>query len=135
MDHADSLRVMMPKAVRVGGMSKSSLLRALREHGVETNGSADALFEDSRFTTLDQRQLVEIAALSVAVLGFGEGATYGHLVARAVESGLIECPLETGPHLRLQYLSQPDCADGLPLTRGRAVRFHHRRDAAARRHG
>jgi hypothetical protein len=34
--------------------------------------------------------------------------------------GLTECPLELGPHLRLQFLDQPDGTDGMPLTHGRA---------------
>ena len=120
MDHADSHRVFIPNAVRIGGMSKSELLRALRERNVQFNNAAEALFEDRRFTTLGRQHLIEIAALSVAELGFGEGATYGQLIARALESGLIECPLEIGPHLRLQFLDQPDGADGMPLTHGRA---------------
>jgi hypothetical protein len=101
-------------------MSKPELLRALREHGVELNAYAEALFEDDRFTTVDRPRVVPIAALSVADLGFGEGVTYAPLIARALESGLTECPLELGPHLRLQLPEQIDSADGLPLTHGRA---------------
>jgi len=120
MDNAESHRLFMPSAVRIGGMSKSELLRALREHNVRFNNAAETLFEDRRFTTFDRQHLIEIAALSVAELGFGEGATYGQLIARALESGLIECPLEIGPHLRLQFMDQLDGADGMPLTHGRA---------------
>jgi hypothetical protein len=101
-------------------MGKSELLAALREHDVRLNQAAEALFEDPRFTTLGGRHVVEIAALSVAELGFGEGATYGQLVARALESELVECPLELGPHLRMQFRDQPDSTDGKPLTHGRA---------------
>ncbi len=120
MDQADSRRAFMPSTVRIGGMSKSELLRVVREHNVQLNRAAEALFEDRRFTTLSREDSIEIEALSVAELGFGEGATYGQITARALESGLIECPLELGPHLRLQFLSQPDGADGMPLTHGRA---------------
>ena len=69
---------------------------------------------------LGESQVIEIATVSVAELGFGEGATYGQLIARALESGLAECPLELGPHLRLQFLDQPEGAAGLPATHGRA---------------
>lgn len=120
MDRASSPRVLVPSAVRIGGMSKSEMLRGLREQGVQLNHAADALFEDRRFTTLDRQQLIEIEARSVAELGFDEGATYGELLARALESGLVECPIETGPHLRLQFLDHPDGADGKSMTHGRA---------------
>lgn len=105
--------------VRIGGMSPPELLRALRERGVRLNEAAEALFGDPRFTTLEQHHAVGIATLSVAELGFGEGATWGQIAARARESGLVECPLELGPHLRLQFENQPD-AEGMPSTRGRA---------------
>jgi hypothetical protein len=120
MDHADSRRPFMPGSVSIGGLSKPELLAALRAHDVQLNQAAETLFEDPRFTTLRGRHVVEIAALSVADLGFGEGATYGQLVARALESGLVECPLELGPHLRMQLRDQPDGADGKPLSHGRA---------------
>jgi hypothetical protein len=112
--------MLVPSSVRIGGMSRSELLQALREQGVQLNRYAEALFEDHRFTTLGSGRVVEIAVLSVAELGFDEGATYGQLIARARESGLVECPLEAGPHLRLQFTDQQDASDGMPPTHGRA---------------
>jgi hypothetical protein len=106
--------------VRVGGVDRLGLLRALREHDIQLNPAAEALFADERFVPLGEERLIEIAARSVADLGFSEGATYDRLVARARESGLIECPLELAPHLRLQFLDQPEGGFGAPLTRGRA---------------
>jgi len=110
----------MPSAVRVGGVGRLELLRALRDHDVQLNPAAEALFADERFVPLGDEQVVEIAARSVAELGFSEGATYDELVARARASGLVECPLELAPHLRLQFLDQPEGAFGAPLTHGRA---------------
>lgn len=110
----------MPGEVSIGGLSRSELLAALREHDVQLNQAAEALFADPRFTTLGARHVIRIAALSVAELGFGEGATYGQLITRALESGLVECPLELGPHLRMQFRNQPDGADEMLKTRGRA---------------
>lgn len=110
----------LPSAVHIGGMSKPEMLHALHERGVQLNRAAEALFADRRFETSGQQHVIEIEARSVAELGFSEGATHGQLVARALESELIECPLELGPWLRLQFLEQPDMADGMPLAYGRA---------------
>lgn len=89
-------------------MDKSELLRALREHNVQLNQAAEMLFANRHFTLLGQQQVIEIAPVSVADLGFGEGATSAQLSARALESGLLECPLELGPYLRMQFLDQPE---------------------------
>ena len=56
----------------------------------------------------------------MAELGFGGGATYEQLTARALESGLVECPLELGPHLRVQFLDQPEGVAGSSSTPHRA---------------
>lgn len=117
---ADERRGLVPNRVRVGGMSRAELLRTLRERGVQLNRYAEVLFEDRRFTTIESRDVIDVVALSVSELGFGEGATYEQLVARARGSGLVECPLEVGPHLRLQFQDQPDSSDGRPTTHGRA---------------
>ena len=101
-------------------MSKSELLQALRDQSVQLNRAAEMLFADLRFTVLGRKQDFEIAPVSVADLGFGEGATYAQLTARALESGLSECPLELGPHLRLQFPDQPEGACDTSTTHGRA---------------
>src|SRR5512141_2090968 len=98
MNHAYGSRALTPSAVKIGGIGRPELLAVLREQNVQLNEAAEALFQDDRFTTLARQRVVEIAALSVAELGFGEGATYGQLIARALELGLTECPLELGPH-------------------------------------
>ena len=84
---------LLPSAVRVGGMEKRELVQALSEHNVQFNGAAEALFADRRFTPLLRSSVIEIAPVSVADLGFGEGATYEQLTIRARESRLVECPL------------------------------------------
>jgi len=111
--HSNSL----PGTVRIGGVHKSELLQRLRDHKVQLNHAAAALFEDPRFATLNRDQVIRIAAFSVSDFGFSGGATYGQLMARALESGWVECPLELGPHLRMQWLDQPD---GILTTQHRA---------------
>jgi hypothetical protein len=70
-------------------MDKRELLHSLREHNVQLNKAAEALFEDRRFSPLAESKVIEIAFVSVADLGFTEGATYDQLTARARESGLV----------------------------------------------
>lgn len=110
----------VPSSVRIGGIDKRDLLRALRGRNVQFNQAAEVLFQDQRFTSLSRSRVVEIAALSVGDLGFGEGATYDQLTARALASGWVQCPLELGPHLRLQFLDQAEGSVGFPATKHRA---------------
>jgi hypothetical protein len=106
--------------VRIGGLSGAQLFDAVRRSGVQLNQAAEALFADERFTTLEREQVVPIVARTVRELGFPNGAVYADLAARARELGCSECPLELGPHLRLQFTVQRDSDDGKPLTHGRA---------------
>jgi hypothetical protein len=119
MSEYDSL---LPRSVRVGGMDKRELVRRLRERGVQFNQAAEALFEDERFATLGECQVIEIESVSVCALGFQAGATYEQLTARAFDLGLVECPLELGPQLRLHFVNQPEGPADYPVTRkeGRA---------------
>jgi hypothetical protein len=98
----------LPTTVRIGGLERAALLRALRGQGVLFNRAAEILFEDPRFEPAVDERVLEIQASSVAELGFSEGASYRELVLRASERGFRECPLELGAHLRLQYAEQPD---------------------------
>ena len=117
---AGSGRAPVPTSVLIGGIAKSALLQALREHEVRLNEAAKVLFEDRRFTPAAASQVIDIVSRSVADLGFPEGATYGQLTARASASGWVECPLELGPHLRLQFVDQAEGADGSAVMHGRA---------------
>ena len=50
---------------------------------------------------------IDIIVLSVAELGFPNGATRKDIYNKALSLGLQLCPAEVGPQLRLQYLDQP----------------------------
>ena len=104
------------RAVRVGGVSKGELLSRLRAADIAMNEAALTLFADARFLTSPESATRDIVELSVASLGFAGGATFAELVERAARHGLRPCPLELGPHLRLQYRSQPEAAAGRPGT-------------------
>ena len=50
---------------------------------------------------------VDLVVLSVAELGFKDGARYTDICQQAIDRGLMLCPAEVGPQLRLQYQDQP----------------------------
>ena len=72
------------------------------------NESGERLFADDRFTTSETRYRLKTVELTIRDLGFSDGATMAQIFERASRLGLELCPLELGPHLRLQYLDQPE---------------------------
>jgi len=106
VSHDADLDTRAPVTVRIGGLDAPSLLHSLNRFGARLNRAASILFQHPHFTTLERPHVVDIAYRSVAALGFSEGATYRQIVGRALEAGLTECPLELGPHLRMQFPDQ-----------------------------
>jgi hypothetical protein len=110
----------MIRTVRVGGMSKGELLAQLQDRGIELNEAARTLFAHDEFTTSPVVSACATMEISVADLGFPQGADLVRIHARAAALGLSACPLELGPHLRLQFLDQPEGSAGQPPSRHRA---------------
>ena len=108
------------RSIRIGGMGKAELLRELRERGVEFNEAGLKLFESDRFLTAEESGIITVAEVSVADLGYHQGATMRQLFESAALHGLEPCPLEVGPHFRLQYLDQPEGYWGYPPSQHRA---------------
>ena len=108
------------RTVRVGGMSKRELLAELQSNGIQLNEYARILFAHSEFTTSPVISKIATIELAVANLGYARGATIARIHERATELGLTLCPLELGPHLRLQLLDQPEGHLGHPPSRHRA---------------
>ena len=104
----------------IGGLSKADLLVRLEAAAVQLNDSARTLFADSRFTVLPTSSRVETVELAIADLGLPDGGTFADILSHASSCGLAVCPLELGPHLRLQYLDQPEDASGAPASLNRA---------------
>jgi hypothetical protein len=119
-DTDDSNSDWITRIVRVGGMSKDELLEELDRHGVKLNEYGQLLFADERFTTSEASYAVECVQTSVFDLGFPHGATIAQIHERAAERRLACCPLELGPHLRLQFLDQPEGHFGQPPSQHRA---------------
>jgi hypothetical protein len=106
----------LPSVVSVGDLSKPELLAILSGNGIHLNQAARDLFSDHRFEPRRQAVVVRIAALSIPDLGFQGGATYCQIIARALELGFFECPLELAPYLRLQFMNQPEASNDSPST-------------------
>lgn len=108
------------RPVEVGGLTKSQLVRRLRELSIRLNRSAVKLFGDDRFITSDTKYALETVELTVGALGYAQGATSDDIFRRARQLGLELCPLELGPYLRMAYLDQPEGSFGTPPRRHQA---------------
>ena len=97
-------------------MPKAELLSRLQRANVRLNEAAHALFDEAGFTISPATSLVVAVHVSVAALGFPNGATFAALVERAAINGLAVCPLELGPYLRLQFTDQPEGSLGHPAS-------------------
>lgn len=106
--------------VDVGGLSKVALLDELQCHAISLNESANRLFASPHFATSDTRRSLTAVALTVRDLGFPHGATTAKIYAQAAALGLELCPMELGPHFRLQYLDQPEGYWGQPVRQHQA---------------
>ena len=108
------------RVVTIGGLAKAELLQQLERNAISLNESAHTLFASDRFTTAQTRRSLTTVELTVRDLGCPQGATTAEIYARAAALGLGLCPLELGPHLRLQYLDQPEGYWGQPLRQHQA---------------
>ena len=66
------------------------------------------ILDNPAFTVSSEEVEVELVNVSVAELGFKNGATRAEIYERAKELSLDICPAEVGPQLRLQYKDQPE---------------------------
>lgn len=110
----------LPDTVNVGGVGKPELRNLLDRAAVRLNAYAEQLFEDPRFQTGLEPGTVCLQVVSPAGLGFAAGARYDHLVQAAAARGLGLCPLELGPHLRLQFLHQEEAPTAAADLKGSA---------------
>jgi len=108
------------RTVQIGGQTKGELLERLTQIGVEINEAGRMLFTSDKFTTSGARTCVTTVELSIRNLGFPRGAAISDIFASASRLGLHLCPLELGPHLRLQFLNQPEGFLGQPARSHRA---------------
>ena len=116
--HAPTLGIV--RELSVGGMSKPELLAALHANHIQLNEAALVLFACDQFITSETVSNITTVELCVANFGYARGATMTQIQERVVEFGLALCPVELGPHFRLQFLDQPECYLGYPPSQHRA---------------
>lgn len=101
----------------VGGLSRDALRDALAAQGVALNSYAEMLLQQSAFDDRTE-QTVRVTRRSVAELGLPEGGTLPQIRAATAAAGLLPCPLQTGPSLRLAMTDQEQAPDAV-LSAGR----------------
>ena len=108
------------RTIDVGGLTQAELINALQREAISINEAGIRLLASAHFSTSAERLSVLTVELTVADLGFPQGATIAQLYNKADALGLGLCPLELGPHMRLQYADQPEGCRGKPLRRHQA---------------
>ena len=96
------------RTVVLGGVGKSELIEQLKNNDISMNVSAERLVDSDLFTTAETPYTVATVDLTPRDLGFPEGAVIDDIYAKAGNLGLGLCPIELGPHMRLQYTDQPE---------------------------
>ena len=86
----------------IGGKTKEQLKKELKAANIQTSSYADDLLNSPEFEPLAEPEDAVLVRLTVADLGFPQGATTEDIYQRAQELGLELCPPETGPELRLK---------------------------------
>lgn len=100
------------KTVRLGTCKSSSgYAKALRSAGMRIGGWGGDIL--SKISYSKEEIDLNLVVLSVAELGFKEGATYVEICAKAIQLGLELCPAEVGPALLLQYGDPPQRGERL----------------------
>lgn len=96
------------KTIKLGNYKNADEFRkTLKKNGFKIGDWANDILDKPAFTVAGAEEEIQLINISVADLGFKNGATYKDICAKAKELGLELCPNEVGPQLRLQYKDQP----------------------------
>ena len=104
--------------VSVGGLSRTELRSLLTSRGVHLNAHAETLLDADVFERQDT-SVITVTERTVAALGRPDGATLSEILKLGRERGLLLCPAETGPYLRLDLNNQAISADSV-MSAGKA---------------
>ena len=99
------------KTIKLGTGLKTmdQFLKAMEAYGYKVSDWAKDLLKRAKFLASVALKEIEadLVIVTVAELGFKDGATFKEICDKAIELGLLLCPAEVGPQLRLQYQNQP----------------------------
>lgn len=97
------------KTIKLGTGLKNAndFRRDLTAGGLKIGNWGNDILGKPAFKVSDTKVEVDLANVSVAELGFKDGATFKDVCERAISLGLELCPNEVGPQLRRQYKDQP----------------------------
>lgn len=99
-----------PLRLRVGGKERAALQQELDAHGVGLNDSARALLAEPVFEARPA-EVITVARRTVGSLGLPAGGPLSAVLAAVEEQGLLLCPPDTGPYLRLVLTDQAPSQD------------------------
>jgi hypothetical protein len=98
------------KTIKLGTGLKTAddFRKSIKDNRMKIDDWANDILGKPAFTVAVKETELDLVVVSVAELGFKNGATLEQIYARAKELGLDLCPNEVGPQLRLQYKDQPN---------------------------
>jgi hypothetical protein len=89
--------------IEIGGKTKDELIQEMEEKNISFSSWAKDIMNKSSFTTSLETKNLKLVRLTVAEIGFPDGARTKEIYKKADELGLDLCPAEVGSQLRLQY--------------------------------
>lgn len=97
------------KTIQLGTRLKfaEDFYQALHKDGCRISVCATDILGKPSFSVASQATEVDLIKVTVSELGFPNGASVHDIYETALKRGLVRCPAEVGPQLRLQYLDQP----------------------------
>ena len=98
------------KTIKLGTGPKTAgdFRKAIKDNKMRISDWASDILGKPAFTVAAEETELDLVVVSVAELGFKNGATREQIYARAKELDLDLCPAEVGPQLRLQDKDQPN---------------------------
>jgi hypothetical protein len=103
-------RVMRLPDLTIGGKTPPELEKTLDSSRFRVSIGARTLLRSQDFTTLPSPRTIRLAKIRVSELGFNnfnQGPILDEIYKKAQEAGLVLCPAEAAPYLRLAEKSQP----------------------------